>query len=477
MNLRKKHKTEFGQSPPSDEELNLNSDNEGALVNSSDTTQSVTVDDELKRKQTPLKETETKKKRGNKDDGAYSRKSYSNDGKVLPKKPGLEPHAYHSMLYDNATTIDIDKKKPLKTSVMIDWQALYEANKDRSIDWQSLGDALVKSFDEVKSFRKLDKVINFSPNGSPTKGTTPDGKTVLTRTKKIGFLSFYDNRAVTPHANLTSQTSIDPKSEFYNSESYQALIQISESVKKQEALINAELLKKTRDENAQKSGRSQNKVMVKKGKKPNEGSANIHANATKLFRFEIPMQWQWAHLIPHFVWGDKSQSADVLVGATKPSNIDMDSVEAQLKKLSAAYPQGFTLIAEATLIPGTHIGITMKYFIKTKDFCLPFEFDLQTPNQPHVSQAAYLHHLVKTMINQMKEPPKSKRTINYMDMSDEEVDSTTTAKEEKESKSNDQISSSAQFPFFDKRKVETTTTTKSEENNKEAPAAIKKNNS
>lgn len=386
------------------------------------------------------KKTKSRKKKSD-NDSSYNPKKYDYkepDGKKKKSTELDEDGNFLSMLYavDKEFVDTEGKKVAIKTSVMIDYEALLKYNHDKDIDWPTIGEELFAVFNTVPSFRPAEPT-EFSENRSPVKLKTPEKGTELIREKKIGFLSFYSNRPnVIPLKDLKSQTELDEESDFYDSASYAAIRTVHDIIKKQEAIITRELLKQTKKENAKIFGeRLQNPVMVEEGVAASKGSANKYADATKLFSLSIPMKWEWLHLVAHFIWGEDSQNHENLVAGTKASNADMDSVETQLKFLAKEYPQGFDLVVEADLIEDTHIGINIRYFIKTKDFTLPFEFNTQTPNKPHVSQPDYVRKFVKTLVENCKDKskqPKAKQKLSFpfFEKNKVEVDQDITKKEE-----------------------------------------------
>jgi hypothetical protein len=79
------------------------------------------------------------------------------------------------------------------------------------------------------------------------------------------------------------------------------------------------------------------------------------------------------------------------VAGTEHANTDMMLVESQLRSLSKRYPEGFTLKVKAHLVEKTNsatqehlqLGTVLDYDIITKDFTIPFNFNLQTEDQAH----------------------------------------------------------------------------------------------
>ena len=310
-----------------------------------------------------------------------------------------------------------------KSSFMLKQNAIESTNS--AINLKGLEKNIQKKLESHATFRPVADIVEYTKNQSPKIIYTPN-KTPLENVGDYGLLYFFSNDpAAIPYEKIKIQKYIDPSSEFFKSASYTSVQEMFEDIKQQTVLITAELLKKTKKENAKHPGRriSQNKAMTKPGALEKEASATKYANATCLF--ETNLSWEWLHTIMHAVLGDQTQDPDYLVGGTKSANTDMEMVEETLAYLSKKYPEGFTLQTYSSMLGNpkkkTQIATIIEYNIKTPDFILPFRFNAQNPNQPHLSFKDYIQYIVEAFaeLNQSKQDKKQKKRTARQLFSDE----------------------------------------------------------
>ena len=195
-----------------------------------------------------------------------------------------------------------------------------------------------------------------------------------------------------------------------------------EDLKQQTVVITKEQLEKAekeREENNHRRRISQNRVMTKQGASAKHAGATAYANATCLF--EIKLSWEWLHFCAHEFYGDVTQNDRNLGAGSGHANSDMTFVEPQIKRLAEIYPDGFTLQILSKVIGNpelkTQIPTIIEYNIITPDFVLPFKFNAQNPNRPHINFQQYINEIVDAFINYAKDKnnpqKKARRELTY----------------------------------------------------------------
>lgn len=321
----------------------------------------------------PVSEPKPKKRKKKKDERAYNPKNDNRKNTV---------GGDCSFRFDQRTTVEIDGKTvPYKVAMIV-------GNNIITKKGVLLTDIQKNVYAKLPHFRPIDKV-EYDKNGSPITIETPQGSKLFKR-KNLKVVKFFDNYESEANASQIKHQ-LDAKHEFYQSKQYQQIKNFVDSFKAQQVEITPALYKATdseRRKNNFERDSSQNEQLAKSGK-AKEGSATAYVQETELF--VEGMKWEWLHLIPHEVWGKASQDMQNLVAGTEYANTDMILVESQLRSLSKRYPEGFTLKVKAHLVEKINsatqehlqLGTLLDYDIITKDFTIPFKFNLQTEDQAH----------------------------------------------------------------------------------------------
>lgn len=324
--------------------------------------------------------------------------------KKTPKKKGIKKsrrridRAYHPRNMREGSHhphlgFRFSRKKGVKVSCVL------EQGKSLENIQAEVEKSLKQKFTELSPYRPARK-IKFSKQGSPISIETP-GKTVLQRSLSIGVMHFFSNDKEEHTNPKQSVEALAVDSAFYDSDAYKHLKEIHDTYKFQQVTVNKALLAATEKEaikNQRRRVKSQAQVLAVDNKKQSlkAASANYYANAMQVFSQNI--KWEWLHMIAHMILGQASQQPNNLVGGTFGANTAMHIVEANLSKLSKAYPQGFNLAVHVALIPNTHFATKITYTISTDDFTLPFVFDAQNVNTPHVTYKLLFDKFIDTLL-------------------------------------------------------------------------------
>lgn len=294
------------------------------------------------------------------------------------------------------TVSQLDDQQPVKTAMLIE-SGVITAQVPEAV----LQENIVASLSAIPSYRPVGAITAFSAFGSPLQTETPFGKTRLTRSAKYGPISLFSNAPLFPA--LPAQQEMKIENDFYTSPQYQAIKKILTDVKFQEVVVTPELLQESSNEHRKRGKRrvvSQQRVMVEEAVSEKQGSATSYVGATQLF--SDTLKWEWLHLVAHAILDKQSQQPENLVAGTAHANTDMLFIESEIAYLAQAYPAGFKLQVQATLIEGTHIAKQIEYRIETDDFVLPLVFDAQNPQQPHIAYKDYTHFIVKALVESHK---------------------------------------------------------------------------
>ncbi len=294
------------------------------------------------------------------------------------------------------------KRKPTKSAILIKETVVEEKNRP------AFTSLFTKKLEQISCHRPIHSII-FDENGSPTKIITPEKKTELYRTGKLGDADFFSDDVLDakklerkPLADLTKRDT------FLSSAAYTAIKKPTTSTKVQSIKITPALLKTTAREIKKNNNRrscSQAQVMVKKGVNSKKGSATQYAKATKDFPKEL--KWEWLHLIAHRFLGKKAQNENNLVCGINFANTDMMFAEAEINYLMTKYPEGIQLDIECELIANTQIAKVIKYTITTRDFTLNLVFNTQNPVKPVITHQDYMHALFSSLSEMQTQQPSS----------------------------------------------------------------------
>ncbi len=249
--------------------------------------------------------------------------------------------------------------KAIKTSILIDHESVPEA----------LINANIKSLNQILSHRPIEKIKSLSEMHSPVEVLTSKGSSLF-RVSKIGGLSIFSND-MRLKPIITSETTLSEMKE-----------------KSHEVDILLHKLKERDQVFAKNRETSQNQIM--------KMAATSYVNKTHLFQKELT--WEWLHLVAYSIAGKDTQDKNNLVAGSESSNTEMMFAESMIRYLAHVYPEGFKLLVKATLIPETQIATSIHYAIKTKDFEIPFIFNAQTKNKPHVNYQKYFNFIIKELV-------------------------------------------------------------------------------
>lgn len=232
-------------------------------------------------------------------------------------------------------------------------------------------------FASIPTHRPVKRVLRFSANQSPLELETPGGSR-LSRVSRFGLGSLFSNIPMPTPPRL----------------SYQAT-----ENKSQTANITPTLLEESREASyrrVRKRSCSQNSVMKKEGITEANGSATHYVNKSQLF--SANNKAEWLHLVAHMIWDTKSQQAGNLVAGSVHANTEMLFIESKIGELVGFYPEGITLQVTAEVFINTHIAKTIKYEITAGRLVLPFEFDAQTQNKPHIVFKDYISKVIDGLV-------------------------------------------------------------------------------
>ncbi|MBI2785357.1 MAG: hypothetical protein HYX60_03220 [Legionella longbeachae] len=310
--------------------------------------------------------------------------------------------------HDDTVTVEDEVVLPKKTSMML---------KDPGFTSPQIRDfkkRLSNKLTQHPYHRPIEKVIKTTSSGSPLVIETP-GKSVLNRSRRMGFIYFFDNQLTSP--NLTPEKKkLSGDSLFFKSSPYEA-IQSKKVPKKYQTidistkLLNASKQKIKRNNNQRQI--SQNKVMVNTGVKESKGSATQYVKATQLF--DPHTKQEWLHLVAHRILATAAQHVDNLVSGTPHANTEMMMVEDCLEYLSKAYPEGFKLTVEADLIEQTHIAHSIQFTIETEDFILPFSFNAQQSLIPNFQDVLYVRSVIESLLEVVQQEEEYEEDDNLID--------------------------------------------------------------
>ncbi len=342
------------------------------------------------------------------------RKKRSPDEKSYTKNPKsktsskTEPHtgffgraATEQFIKDETGTVIKDTSGnpvPLKIAMLIN-------EKDyRVFDLAELDKVIFDECSKHPVFRPISEVIQTNPTtGSPQKVVTPTKNTVLHRTKSFGAINFYSNDpTLIPIEELKVTTSVDPV--FFQTPIYQAVVIPTQAEKSSSVDITQTLLRKTRREIAETSGRgkSQNTAMARPGVKATGSGAPSYTQSAKIM---MGTDTEYAHHIPYIVLGPDAQKEENLSITSAHTNTDqLITYESMLKYLAKEYASDkIALHVKSELIDKTQISRKLSVTLKTPHHSYSFEFDPQNVNKPHIFQHHSFKILMKSTVQQAKE--------------------------------------------------------------------------
>lgn len=295
-----------------------------------------------------------------------------------------------------------------KTSVLVNTEILPQALS--SAQQEKLMEDYVQRLSEIKSFRPAANIIYKTPPASPTKKlfrspkevVTPNGtKLKKTTVYRPYFYFFTDDKDAIPvddqviHQKVTNAA-------YFNSPTYRQIKAFTQNIKTQSVLITPQLLKKSEKEYADNHYQrvtDQNSQMAKDGKS-NHASATANAIEAGFYLQNIP--WEWLHLVAYMILASLSQHEGNLVGGTSHANTGMMFAEGEIEFLSKHYPDGFNLKVSANMVENTQHASSIHFDIITKNLTLPFIFNAQDPNKPHIDYQEYIHNMVTLLVESVK---------------------------------------------------------------------------
>ncbi|MGE3919564.1 MAG: hypothetical protein AB7F64_01235 [Gammaproteobacteria bacterium] len=242
---------------------------------------------------------------------------------------------------------------------------------------------------------------SLSPSRPPSYrlATTPGG-TKLRRVHSAGPLAVYSDRKITSPLKPNTPS-------FYTVDDSAVLPAPTSGRKYQEFKLTQEIYKTICEQRQSKKSRrrSQSTVMGKSGKKK-EASANKEA---ELLGLEHQRNFEWLHLIAHFMRGMESQVPENLVGGTDAANTSMMFIEEQIPKLLATFSDGVIIKVAADLLPETHFASTIYYSIEiiqpTGD-SIPFKtfiFNALTTAKPSIVAKSYTEVYFSALMKKVAE--------------------------------------------------------------------------
>jgi hypothetical protein len=267
------------------------------------------------------------------------------------------------------------QKEGVKTSFAVNMDSVQQS---QPVSREELASRLEKGLSE-ESFRPLQS-LEFNELGSPLYGKTPGG-TTLFKDKKYSAIYTFSNRESAQKAYEEYQQSAQCKqlNDFLLTVKVQQVTVTDE----QQAIV-------AREKKKLNHKRKVSQKAVMDGESAEEHVIK-HSVAIKNVRFE------WAHLLAHALVGSVGQQQDNLVATTAYANTDMIFAEAELAIFSSKYPDGFDVEVTAYVLSGTHIAEKIEYKIKIPGCEQTYEFDGQSPVQPHISFKNYFRALANAL--------------------------------------------------------------------------------
>ncbi|HSW71497.1 MAG TPA: hypothetical protein VLH77_05910 [Gammaproteobacteria bacterium] len=361
----------------------------------------------------------SKRKKGkrkiNPDNRAWNKKQKSSNKGSKKDEETTNHYRLLPMRANNKATVEVPNEEktamieePLKTAAMLCPLS--------PLGFQEPLKSLLKAgFDlnqnKIKTARKIDQVIEWSPLGKTPRRVRTPGKTVLSLASNNGLIYGFSNGPA--RIFLSPKRKLEDPLAFESSSAAAAVKPNPHLIKHVKVFITATSLKLAQKEISEncgiREGGGQNGVMATKSSLAKEASATLYARAAKVASSE-EQRWEWLHLIAHFILASKAQQENNLGAGTYHANTEMLSVELALKTLVKLFPQGFWLEVKAYCIPLTQILTTIEYLIKTEEFFLPFVFNAQEQQQPNIYNLSYMDVFVQTL-KDIKAPPSIDKTL------------------------------------------------------------------
>lgn len=332
---------------------------------------------------------------------------------VTKKSTKAKSTYFHGGLFGRADTrltfkSKKGKKKPLKTTVLIDADKIKSDNP--GFDEATFETKYQQEITAAKTYRPVSKVIKLSKNDSPLKVMTPQGS-VAKRVSRIGGVSLFSNDPALVRVNLFATKK--PKKKYLSSELKEKLVDVSTTTKSQEVKITKKSLEKIRKRNKKNKGKrivSQNRFMTKLEFGEKFGRATEHAKAAGIIKKGETADH--SHLIAHSltVKEEDAQRAKNSIIATSHSNTEVIAIEQAARDLVKDNDHSFHYKAVAT--HQSHIGLTETYTIKSKsvDFAMELDINPQTKNKPHQDQIKYVTEAIKKVHDTVKESQHKKQS-------------------------------------------------------------------
>lgn len=308
-----------------------------------------------------------------------------------------------------ATVTRNGQSEEFKASIIV--QGTSSLTNSSDDDLRELRRRIYREASAVKSYKKIKQVVESSQTGSPLKVSTPQGS-ILHRAEKNGHhsgitISIFNNSLTSPIPHNTPIKSVSAKA--IESEANKENITLNTSpVKTRTIMITPDMFAKTaKEKELNGTSRNQNRVM-KQSELIDDAKASAHELAKAAELDDGQLEWHWLHLVSNYVEGKRGQAPGNLVAGTSFGNLEMVPFEAQLKKISKAYPDGYLLTVSAYMVQGenkasqpayTQLAYRITYEIETSDFTTRFEFNPQRKTAPHISYLGFVSAIFSGMLN------------------------------------------------------------------------------
>jgi hypothetical protein len=249
------------------------------------------------------------------------------------------------------------------------------------------------SYEHISSDRPM-TVTELSEKGSPIKGITP-GRTTMYRAEHSSMLSIFTNSsALQVNADGTPLKEI--QNTFEQSSAYKAVRNKDQDSYMQTVRIDAEQLKKVRQEIEEKgSSRNQNQVMKKEGQQIKKARATHYANSAEINTAGV--SWEWLHKVAFRFIGRDGQTPENLGCGTAYANTDMLLIESALPQLTELIPDGFTLTVNSHYIKSTSILTKIDYIVSLDGNEYKACFNAQRQTKPLIAGYNYHHSFFKQL--------------------------------------------------------------------------------
>lgn len=326
------------------------------------------------------------------------KKKKSTTAKKTPYQPGLFARA------DTRQVLHLKKgkKRPLKTSVMIDADRL-EADSPM-LDRAIFDAQYAVEVNRAATYRPVKTVTKLSKNDSPLKVMTPN-KTVLKRVSRIGPISCFSNDPDRVRVDLFNVKK--PTKAYLKSALREKLVDVSGTTKAQETTVSQKSLKKIAKRNKKHKGKrsvTQNRFMAKAEFNKKYGSATLHAQEAGLA--DSSECYEHSHLVAHSLMPKekKAQRPENIVMASSSSNTEVIAIEQATRELCQENKHRFAYKVRATHT--AHFGLTEEYEIQSGKFKMVMDLNPQTKNKPHQDHVYYIKHAIKQTHDVVRKAPK-----------------------------------------------------------------------